>query len=228
MKNFVKALLIAIIGNAVNKLLSGGERRNYRQENQPVKNPRYNAALLCNTGNFDYGYNVVGDFVPKSAGDSNIEYGRNVVGDFVPKSINGQHIEYGYNVVGDYVPQYIGGTPDVLREYKQEKYNSGYSVSSVKTYLALVKSIITHACPYKEQMAKQLEILSAIDMNILDKPQIEKLLSLAKREFKWGYPIIRLGLLSGANVPEILALQWENVFFSEKRIHISKFLHSGK
>ena len=60
-------------------------------------------------------------------------------------------------------------TPDVLREYKQEKYNSGYSVSSVKTYLALVKSIITHACPYKEQMAKQLEILSAIDMNILDK-----------------------------------------------------------
>lgn len=119
-------------------------------------------------------------------------------------------------------------TPDVLREYKQEKYNSGYSVSSVKTYLALVKSIITHACPYKEQMAKQLEILSAIDMNILDKSQIEKLLSLAKREFKWGYPIIRLGLLSGANVPEILALQWENVFFSEKRIHISKFLHSGK
>ena len=95
MKNFVKALLIAIIGNAVNKLLSGGERRNYKQENQPVKNPRYNAALLCNTGNFDYGYNVVGDFVPKSAGDSNIEYGRNVVGDFVPKSINGQHIEYG-------------------------------------------------------------------------------------------------------------------------------------
>ena len=119
-------------------------------------------------------------------------------------------------------------TPDVLREYKQEKYNSGYSVSSVKTYLTLVKSIITHACPYKEQMAKQLEILSAIDMNILDKSQIEKLLSLAKREFKWGYPIIRLGLLSGANVPEILALQWENVFFSEKRIHISKFLHSGK
>ena len=119
-------------------------------------------------------------------------------------------------------------TPDVLREYKQEKYNSGYSVSSVKTYLALVKSIITHACPYKEQMAKQLEILSAIDMNILDKSQIEKLLSLAKREFKWGYPIIRLALLSGANVPEILALQWENVFFSEKRIHISKFLHSGK
>ena len=119
-------------------------------------------------------------------------------------------------------------TPDVLREYKQEKYNSGYSVSSVKTYLTLVKSIITHACPYKEQMAKQLEILSAIDMNILDKSQIEKLLSLAKREFKWGYPIIRLALLSGANVPEILALQWENVFFSEKRIHISKFLHSGK
>ena len=119
-------------------------------------------------------------------------------------------------------------TPDVLRKYKQEKYNSGYSVSSVKTYLTLVKSIITHACPYKEQMAKQLEILSAIDMNILDKSQIEKLLSLAKREFKWGYPIIRLGLLSGANVPEILALQWENVFFSEKRIHISKFLHSGK
>lgn len=119
-------------------------------------------------------------------------------------------------------------TPDVLRKYKQEKYNSGYSVSSVKTYLTLVKSIITHACPYKEQMAKQLEILSAIDMNILDKSQIEKLLSLAKREFKWGYPIIRLALLSGANVPEILALQWENVFFSEKRIHISKFLHSGK
>src|SRR5574344_847778 len=130
------------------------------------------------------------------------------------------------------MPSYTGISieqkPDVLREYKQEKYNSGYSVSSVKTYLALVKSIITHACPYKEQMAKQLEILSAIDMNILDKSQIEKLLSLAKREFKWGYPIIRLGLLSGANVPEILALQWENVFFSEKRIHISKFLHSGK
>ena len=37
MKNFVKALLIAIIGNAVNKLLSGGERRNYKQGNQPVK-----------------------------------------------------------------------------------------------------------------------------------------------------------------------------------------------
>ena len=37
-----------------------------------------------------------------------------------------------------------------------------------------------------------------------------------------------MGSLSGANVPEILALQWINEFFSEKKIHISKFLHSGK
>ena len=103
MKNFVKALLIAIIGNAVNKLLSGGERRNYKQENQPVKNPRYNAALLCNTGNFDYGYNVVGDFVPKYIGNEKIEYGYNVKGEFVPKYIGGKKIEYGYNVKGQFV-----------------------------------------------------------------------------------------------------------------------------
>ena len=126
------------VGSAVNKLLSGGERRNYKQGNQPVKNPRYNAALLCNTGNFDYGYNVVGDFVPKSAGDSNIEYGRNVVGDFVPKSVNGQNIEYGYNAAGDFVPKYIGGKKveygynvagDFVPKYiGNEKIEYGYNV----------------------------------------------------------------------------------------------------
>ena len=45
-------------------------------------------------------------------------------------------------------------------------------------------------------------------MNILEKAQIEKMLSIAKTHFSWGYPIIRLALLTGANIPEILAFQW--------------------
>lgn len=117
---------------------------------------------------------------------------------------------------------------EVLKKYKQEKYNSGYSVSAVKNYLGVVKNIITHACPSKDKIVKQIEFLTAIDMNILEKAQIDKMLSIAKAHFSWGYPIIRLALLTGANVPEILALQWKNIFLTDKKIYITQFLHAGK
>ena len=52
-----------------------------------------------------YGFNEMGEYVPKSIGDDKIEYGFNALGKYSPKSIGGKRITYGFNAKGEYVPK---------------------------------------------------------------------------------------------------------------------------
>ena len=52
-----------------------------------------------------YGFNEMGEYVPKSIGNDKIEYGFNALGKYSPKSIGGKRITYGFNARGEYVPK---------------------------------------------------------------------------------------------------------------------------
>ena len=107
MKEILKYCLFALVGMTAKKFFMGEPEVRYSKNTQVRNNMNSNAVYLSQGGEFNYGYNVKGNFVSKSIDDCNIDYGYNVKGDFVPKYIGDKKVEYGYNVKGDFVPKYI-------------------------------------------------------------------------------------------------------------------------
>ncbi len=122
-------------------------------------------------------------------------------------------------------------TLNTLREFKERKYNDGYSIASVSSYLILIKAIVRNIAPELKEFAKRKQSEKKYDFlqpNILSKHTIKKLLFLAKTEYLEAYPLIKLAFSTGATIPELLALNWKDINWQNKTIHINKFLYFDK
>ena len=115
-----------------------------------------------------------------------------------------------------------------INDFKQKMFNEGYSVASITTYAGLVKMIINNVSEKKAPNFKKRGLQYFNVMTILNSQQIKEFLKLAKKQGEWGYTVAKIALTSGANVPEILGLTWENVNLTNRAINIKQFLHFDK
>ncbi len=119
-------------------------------------------------------------------------------------------------------------TQSALSEYKQAKFNEGYSLSSVKTYLLTLKQIVLASNPDFHFLTKIQRTYETIDMNILNEFQVKQLLKTTKSTNYWAYPILKLALSTGATIPEILALKWDCINFEKQEFYTRCFLYLDK
>ena len=119
----------------------------------------------------------------------------------------------------------------VISQYKQKEFDDGCRLNSVHHYVKIVKNIINEVCPDKNKLKsinKGKETMFAPSMNLLSDNQINKLLNIAQEKYSWAYPIIYLALSTGATIPELLALKWENINFKDNTIFLKHFLYGEK
>lgn len=106
-------------------------------------------------------------------------------------------------------------TNQVIFEYKQNMFNRGFKLKSVTSYIALLKKIIKEFCPQTNNFLSKENKLSrsvyALDMNILPKSKIKKLLKFCRIKFPSAYPMLYISLSTGASIPELLGLTWDRL-----------------
>ena len=76
-------------------------------------------------------------------------------------------------------------TPKTIAKYKQEKFDNGFQLASVNTYIGLLKKIIKGVCPETNSLItrkpKKTTSFYTLDMNILSDDKITELLNLCHK-----------------------------------------------
>ena len=123
-------------------------------------------------------------------------------------------------------------TNKVVAKFKQKQFDSGYQLVSVNIYIKTLKNIINAVCPktnYLTSRSKSLkENAYAMDMNLLTKEQILRLLNICYKKYPDVYSILYISLSSGASIPELLGLTWDRIDFRNQIIFLKYFLYGDK
>ena len=123
-------------------------------------------------------------------------------------------------------------TNKVVAKFKQKQFDSGYQLISVNIYILILKNIINAVCPktnYLTSRSKSLkENAYAMDMNLLTKEQILRLLNICYKKYPDVYSILYISLSSGASIPELLGLTWDRIDFRNQIIFLKYFLYGDK
>ena len=123
-------------------------------------------------------------------------------------------------------------TNKVVAKFKQKQFDSGYQLISVNIYILILKNIINAVCPktnYLTSRSKSLkENAYAMDMNLLTKEQILRLLNICYKKYPDVYSILYISLSTGASIPELLGLTWDRVDFRNQIIFLKYFLYGDK
>ncbi len=123
-------------------------------------------------------------------------------------------------------------TNKVVAKFKQKQFDSGYQLVSVNIYIKTLKSIINAVCPTTNYLTSRSkspkENAYAMDMNLLTKEQISRLLNSCYKKYPDVYPILYISLSSGASISELLGLTWDRIDFRNQIIFLKYFLYGDK
>ena len=123
-------------------------------------------------------------------------------------------------------------TPKIIAKYKQNKFDSGFQLTSVNTYINLLKKIIRTVCPETNNLItrrdKDWQKKYALDMNILTEEKLSELMLKCHTKYPAVFPVLYLSLSTGASIPEILGLTWNRVDFENQEIFLKYFLYGNK
>lgn len=123
-------------------------------------------------------------------------------------------------------------TNKVVAKFKQKQFDSGYQLVSVNIYILILKNIINAVCPKTNYLASRSKSLKenayAMDMNLLTKEQISRLLDSCYKKYPDVYPILYISLSSGASISELLGLTWDRIDFRNQIIFLKYFLYGDK
>lgn len=123
-------------------------------------------------------------------------------------------------------------TNKVVAKFKQKQFDSGYQLVYVNIYILILKNIINAVCPKTNYLASRSKSLKenayAMDMNLLTKEQISRLLDSCYKKYPDVYPILYISLSSGASISELLGLTWDRIDFRNQIIFLKYFLYGDK
>ena len=123
-------------------------------------------------------------------------------------------------------------TNKIVAKFKQKQFDSGYQLVSVNIHIQILKNIINAVCPKTNYLASRSKSLNknsyALDMNLLTKEQILKLLDICDKKYPDAYPILYISLSTGASIPELLGLTWDRIDFRNQTIFLKYFLYGNK
>ena len=123
-------------------------------------------------------------------------------------------------------------TNKIVAKFKQKQFDSGYQLVSVNIHIQILKNIINAVCPKTNYLASRSKSLNknsyALDMNLLTKEQILKLLDICNKKYPDAYPILYISLSTGASIPELLGLTWDRIDFRNQTIFLKYFLYGNK
>lgn len=123
-------------------------------------------------------------------------------------------------------------TQSMIDKLKEYKFEDGFSISSVNSYIDTAEQIIKYFVPKSNKLSKtELHKKNRenfyIDMRILSREEIKKLLEISKTSFPDFYPLILTAITTGMTRGEMLGLTWDCVNFEQKTIWVGKSLYKG-
>jgi len=118
-------------------------------------------------------------------------------------------------------------TEELIEQYKSEKMEEQLAEKNIWYQMFLLKRILTIYTPEKYVPPIKTSGKICYSINILDKKEIKKILSIAKKQYEDVYPLILAALLTGMTKGEILSLCWENIKWEEKTIIVKSTIIQG-
>ncbi len=118
-------------------------------------------------------------------------------------------------------------TTDNLQKYYNDKIAAGYNSKTVRSIETIINSALNQAIKLR-MISENPNLYTTIpkkqryEAKVLSKEDVEKILHMAKSEYL--YPIIITTVYTGLRKGEVMALKWENIDFSEKKIHVKNSL----
>lgn len=114
-----------------------------------------------------------------------------------------------------------------LQQYYNEKLREGYSSKYVRSIEVIFNSALDRAfklkmIPENPNIFTALPLKEKYEAKVLSREEVERIVTEAKEEEL--YPIVVTTVYTGMRKGEVMALNWENVDFKEKKIYVKNSL----
>jgi len=109
---------------------------------------------------------------------------------------------------------------------KEQLLSSNTIRSQINIVRKILKIYMDNTCPPSEIKKIAMEYENKI--NVLDRKQVQKLLTVCKEEFPNFYPLLVTAVNTGLTRGEILSLTWDKVDWENKRIKINRSMYNGE
>ena len=123
-------------------------------------------------------------------------------------------------------------TPALINKFIRQMKNDDYAPKSINNVLTMIKSIMNFAVDNGYLVKNPIEKVKKLklpqkEMKFLNTDEIETVLKTAQEFYPKFYPLLLTAIMTGMRQGELLALQWKDIDFENKKITVNKSLYRG-
>ncbi len=124
-------------------------------------------------------------------------------------------------------------TPAMISKFVKKKQADDYAPRTINDLLTLIKTIMNFAVENGYLAKNPIEKVKKLklpnkEMKFLNTEEIEKVLKTAEKFYPKFYPLLLTAIMTGMRRGELLALQWKDIDFENKKITVNKSLYKGE
>jgi len=123
-------------------------------------------------------------------------------------------------------------TPAVISKFIKQKQADNYAPKSINNFLTMIKSVMNFAVNNGYLNKNPIETVKKLklphhEMDYLRTDEIKIVLKTAQEFYPKFYPLLLTAIMTGMRRGELLALQWKDINFENKKITVNKSLYKG-